>query len=63
MADAKSNANCQQKPKRRPKNHPPRETVLQIIADLFQPFALSRGAGLDAPPFSRRTFHQKFEPL
>jgi hypothetical protein len=31
MAYAKSNANCQQKPDRRPKNHPPREPVLQVI--------------------------------
>src|SRR5580692_12316153 len=54
MADTKSNAECHQEPDRRPKNHPPCETVLQIIGDLFQAFALSRGTGLDAFPFGHR---------
>jgi hypothetical protein len=40
MADAESNTESQQKPDRRPKNHPPCETILQVIGDLFQPFAL-----------------------
>ncbi len=31
MADAKSNAECQQKPDRRPQNHPPCEPILQVI--------------------------------
>lgn len=38
MADAESNTKSQQKPDHRPKNHPPRETILQVIGDLFQPF-------------------------
>ena len=63
MADANSIAESQQKPSNRPKHHPPREPVLQVIRDLFQPFTLSRGAGLDAPPFRRRTFHQSLYPL
>ena len=50
MADSESNAKSQQKPDRRPQNHPPSETVLQVIGDLFQPFTLSRGAGLDVFP-------------
>ena len=41
MADAESNTKSQQQPERRPKNHPPCETVLQVIGDLFQPFALN----------------------
>ena len=55
MANANSIAESQQKPSNRPKHHPPREPVLQVIRDLFQPFTLSRGAGLDAPPFRHRT--------
>ena len=51
MADANSIAESQQEPSDRPKHHPPREPVLQVIGDLFQPFALSRGGGLDARPF------------
>ena len=62
MADANSIAENQQKPSDRPKYHPPRETVLQVIGDLFQPFALSRRAGLDASPFRCRTFHQSLHP-
>ena len=57
MADANSIAESQQKPGDRPKHHPPREPVLQVVGDLFQSFALSRGAALDAPPFRRRAFH------
>jgi hypothetical protein len=63
MADAKSIAESQRKPGRRPKNHPPREPVLQVVGDLFQPFALSRRAGLDFFPFSRRAFHQSLHTL
>jgi hypothetical protein len=48
MADANSIAESQQKPGDHPQHHPPREPVLQVIGDLFQPFALSRRAGLDA---------------
>src|SRR5208282_2923374 len=62
MADANSIAESQQEPSDRPQHHPPREPVLQIIGDLFQPFTLSRGAGLDAFPFRRRAFHQRFDP-
>jgi hypothetical protein len=58
MADAESNTKSQQKQDRRPKNHPPCETVLQLIGNLFQPFALRRGAGLDSFPLGRRIFHQ-----
>ncbi len=35
MADANSIAESQQKPSDRPKHHPPREPVLQVIGDLF----------------------------
>src|SRR5208282_6791166 len=62
MADTNSIAESQQEPSDRPKHHPPRETVLQVIGDLFQPFALSRRAGLDVSPFRRRTFHQILHP-
>jgi hypothetical protein len=37
MPDANSIAESQQKPGDRPKHHPPREPVLQVIGDLFQP--------------------------
>jgi hypothetical protein len=57
MSDANSIAESQQKPSDRPKHHPPREPILQVIGNLLQSFELSRGAGLDAPPFRRRTFH------
>ena len=54
MADTNSIAESQQKPSDRPKHHPPREPVLQVIGCRFQSFTLSRGAGLDVFPFGLR---------
>jgi hypothetical protein len=62
MADANSIAKSQQEPGDRPKNHLPREPVLQVIGDLFQSFALSHGAGFNFPPFACGIFHLRFDP-
>ena len=54
MSDEHAKANRQREPKRAPKNLPPRETILQVVGDLFQSFALSCGAVFDALPFGSR---------